>query len=119
MSRILLVDDDPDLVAVLVQLFRDAGDCCVAAHSLAEVQAQRGAAMSCDVAFIDVNLGIGQPTGIDVHRWLVEQGFRGRINFFTGHAQDHPLVKAATLTPTSCVISKPIDAAVLIQAARP
>jgi FixJ family two-component response regulator len=118
MSRILLVDDDRDLVEVLVQLFCEAGPhFCVAAHSLAEVEAQREPVLSCDLAFIDVNLGYGQPSGLEIHRWLMAQGFHGRIYFFTGHAQDHPLVMAAARTPNTQIIAKPIDASVLMEAA--
>jgi FixJ family two-component response regulator len=108
------VDDDADLIEVLTQLFLDAGAAeCVAAHSLAEVEAKRERALACTFALVDVNLGRGKPTGLDVHRWLTAQGFAGRIVFLTGHAHSDPMVKAAAQMSGAKVLTKPIDADVL------
>jgi FixJ family two-component response regulator len=108
-SRVLLVDDDEDLVATMSELLSGAGaNSCVVARSLGEVQRQGSEALACEVAIVDVNLGNGQPSGLDVHRWLREQGFGGRTVFLTGHAQSHPLVVAAARLGGVIVLAKPI-----------
>lgn len=113
-----MVDDDPDLLFAMSELLREAGaDVCVSAQSLAELQAQRARALECSLAVVDVNLGPRQPTGVDVYRWLRAEGFPGRIVFLTGHAQSNELVQAACRTPDTSVLSKPIDADVLLRLA--
>jgi FixJ family two-component response regulator len=117
-GRILLVDDDVELGAVMCELFRDAGaEDCLVAHSLHELEQQRDRALGCDLAIVDVNLGHDQPSGLDVHRWLRDSGYQHRIVFLTGHAQSHPLVMAAARTPGTEVLAKPIPAATLLRVA--
>jgi DNA-binding response OmpR family regulator len=118
MGRILLVDDDDDLVAVMGELLRDAGAReCVAARSLRDVQLHRNEALRCELAIVDVNLGSGQPSGVDVCLWLRREGFSGRIVFLTGHAQSHPLVAAAVRTAGASVLAKPVRAEDLVRVA--
>jgi DNA-binding response OmpR family regulator len=118
-SRVLLVDDDEDLVATMSELLSEAGaNGCVVARSLADVQRQAGEALACEVAIVDVNLGTGQPSGVDVHRWLREQRFGGRIIFLTGHAQSHPLVTAAARLGSVTVLAKPVRSEELLRIAR-
>jgi DNA-binding response OmpR family regulator len=57
---------------------------------------------------LDVNLGAGQPSGIDAYRWLREHSFPGRIVFLTGHATTSPEVIAAR-SHGQTVLEKPID----------
>jgi DNA-binding response OmpR family regulator len=117
-GRILLVDDDGDLVAVMGELLREAGALgCVEARSLRDVQLHRAEALGCEVAIVDVNLGSGQPSGVDVCLWLRREGFSGRIVFLTGHAQSNPLVAAAVLTAGASVLVKPVRAEDLVRVA--
>jgi len=60
------------------------------------------------VAILDINLGAGEPSGVDVYHWLRAQGFRGQIAFLTGHAKDHPLVKQAVQINDAKVFEKPM-----------
>ena len=109
--QVLVVDDDADLVDLLGLLLVEAGaERCVLAHSLDEVTSQREDALGCELAILDINLGAGRPSGLAVHRWLRECGFKGRIVFLTGHAHGHALVQAAARAPDAQVVAKPLRA---------
>jgi hypothetical protein len=58
-------------------------------------------------AVLDINLGPGEPTGVDAYHWLRSRGFSGRIIFLTGHAASHPLVREARLIGDAVVLEKP------------
>jgi DNA-binding response OmpR family regulator len=116
MATVLVVDDDTDLLEVIAILFDDAGIRCLPAHSLADVEAYGTRVLACTLALLDVNLGRGQPSGIDTSNYLRKMNFEGRIVFITGHAQDHPLVQQA-LGPADRVLSKPINAKALLELA--
>jgi DNA-binding NarL/FixJ family response regulator len=60
------------------------------------------------LAILDINLGAGEPSGVDVYHWLHAQGFQGQIAFLTGHAKDHPLVKQAVQINGVKVFEKPM-----------
>jgi DNA-binding response OmpR family regulator len=107
-STVLLVDDDEDLREVLSEFLLMEGARCVAAASLAQVEAQAGAALATQLAILDVNLGLRQPSGVEVCRWLREHGFAGPIVFLTGHAATDPRVVEASSQPNTRVISKPV-----------
>jgi DNA-binding NarL/FixJ family response regulator len=50
------------------------------------------------LAILDINLGAGEPSGVDVYHWLHAQG----------HAKDHPLVKQAVQINGVKVFEKPM-----------
>ena len=108
MTGVLLVEDSDDLRESLADLFRTAGVGCVAAASLAEVEAKAADALACALAVVDINLGPGMPSGIAVHRWLRERRFAGHIVFLTGHARTHPLVEEALHLDGVRVLDKPL-----------
>lgn len=108
MTGVLLVEDSEDLRESLADLFRLAGVECVAAASLADVEAHAAEALSCGLAVVDINLGPATPSGIAVHRWLRERRFAGRIVFLTGHARSHPLVGEALRLDGARVLDKPL-----------
>lgn len=114
---VLLVDDDPDLLEVLGLLLEHARLSHVAARSLREVKALDDRLGDLTTAILDVNLGAGMASGVEVAAWLRERHPGARIVFMTGHAPDHPLVRAATGTRGQ-VLAKPIDARQLIRIAR-
>jgi DNA-binding NtrC family response regulator len=106
---VLFVDDDQDLLDAIEEILELSGlAACVTARSLAEVESKREEALRCSLAFVDINLGTGTPTGIDVFRWLESKGFMGNIFFLTGHAADEPLVVQASSLGKRRVLSKPI-----------
>jgi DNA-binding response OmpR family regulator len=109
MRKILLIDDDEDLLNSLGEFLEvAAGVTCLKARGLEELEGLRDA-IGAEVAIVDVNLGQGVPSGIDVYRWLRKSDFPGKIVFLTGHAKEHPLVKEAAALGAAQVFAKPMD----------
>jgi len=111
--RVLLVEDDSTLLELTADLLETCGVESVGVASLAELRARASEALACDLALLDVNLGAGEPSGVDVFRWLRERGFAGRIVFLTGHARLQPLVAQAAAHGVE-ILDKPIAPATLI-----
>jgi DNA-binding response OmpR family regulator len=109
-----LLDDDADLLESLAELLQDHDCRCLVARSLAELKALGPSVLAADVAVLDINLGSGEPTGIDAYDWLMSQSFAGRLLFLTGHAHAHPLVARAEHLQRATVLDKPIDGGVLL-----
>ena len=84
----VLLDDDTDLLEILSELLKERHFRCLLARSLAELKALGPEVLAADVAVLDINLGAGQPSGIDAYDWLLGQGFAGRLLFLTGHARE-------------------------------
>jgi DNA-binding NtrC family response regulator len=118
-TSILICEDDTELAQLMGEFLSDScAASCVITHSLDEVIEHRAEALACALAILDVNLGRGRPSGVDVHAWLVREGYRGRTIFLTGHGAGHPLVAAAARTTGASVVSKPIAAETLAELAR-
>lgn len=113
---LLVVDDDEDLREMFGRLFSSARVPHVSASSLSEVEALGTVLPELDVALLDINLGAGQPSGVDVARWLKDHGYAPRIIFITGHAPEHPLVSAAG--DSGHVLEKPVPPAELLRIVR-
>jgi DNA-binding NtrC family response regulator len=109
-----LLDDDTDLLEILAELLQERDCRCLVARSLAELKAQAPAVLAADVVVLDINLGAGQPTGIDAYDWLLSAGFAGRLLFLTGHAHAHPLVARAERLNRAKVLDKPLEGDVLL-----
>ncbi len=114
-AKVLILEDDLDLAATYVALFALLGDHTAwVVHSLSALQQHSRDALACGLAFLDIDLGRGMPSGIDAYHWLREQNFPGKIYFLTGHAQSHPLVAKAITLGAAQVLSKPVDIDVLL-----
>lgn len=87
---------------------------CLHFHSFGELVAAQDQAMKCDVAILDIDLGRGQPSGIDAYEWLMDNGFDGHVNFLTAHGRGHPLVKNIRERPEVALLSKPVVPGVLL-----
>ena len=88
---IFVLDDDDDLRVVLVDLIRRSTSReCIGLRTLDELRQQRAAVMQCALGVLDVNLGSGQPSGLDAFAWLRAERFAGRIAFLTGHGANTP-----------------------------
>lgn len=111
---VLLVDDDEDLVEMFGLLFTRHGIAYRGVHTLAEVMDLGQDLAAVTTAILDVNLGLNQPSGVDVADWLRER-YTMRIVFITGHAPDHPLVRAAS---GGEVLEKPVPTKLLLEIAR-
>lgn len=111
-GRILLLDDDDDLRDALGDLLALFGAGCLSLPSLAALMASELEALACRLAILDVNLGDGQPSGVDAYEWLRARAFAGRIVFLTGHAASHPAVANAASLGVR-VLAKPVESAEL------
>ena len=107
---VLFVEDSDDLRETFVELITVVLERpCIGVGSYREVVALGRDVLGCSAAILDINLGPGQPSGIDVYRWLRHQGYAGRIVFLTGHASTHPLVIEATRIGDAEILPKPVD----------
>jgi FixJ family two-component response regulator len=115
-ATVLLLDDDIDLLDSVGDLLENvARRTVLKARSVAELIAHGEAALGCELAILDINLGAGRPSGLDALRWLTEQRFAGRTVFLTGHARTFPLVEEARRERQDIeVLSKPISGAELL-----
>jgi FixJ family two-component response regulator len=108
---VLYVEDNDDLRELVVELitvvFKRR---CVGVGSYEElVDLGEEALVGCDMAILDINLGVNRRSGIDAYAWLRDKGYSGRIIFLTGHASTHPLVVEAKRIGDADIYSKPID----------
>jgi DNA-binding NtrC family response regulator len=112
LESVLLVDDDEDLRAAMQEVLHDFGvRRLVEAGSLRDVEEHREEALACELALVDINLGYGQPTGVDVFEWFEREGFAGRVVFLTGHGSRDPRVQQAAGLTGSQIVSKPLSTA--------
>jgi DNA-binding NtrC family response regulator len=114
MAAILVLDDDTDLRELVSETFEMVGHRCVTVGSVRELIERDAEALACDLAIIDINLGPGQPSGIDACEWLIRRDFTGRIAFLTGHAASHPLVIEAAQVARGTVLTKPLTTSTLL-----
>ena len=110
----VLLDDDADLLEILAELLEERQCHCLLARSVSELKALGPQVLAADVAVLDINLGSGQPSGLDAYDWLESQDFAGRLFFLTGHAHAHPLVARAERLRGTQVLDKPLDDQMLL-----
>jgi DNA-binding NtrC family response regulator len=114
LDSVLFVDDDADLRDVMRETLTRLGvSTVVTAGSLQDVEGDRDAALACELAFLDLNLGEGEPNGINVYEWLEHEHFAGHVVFLTGHGNNDPRVRTVAGLGGSQVASKPITIAKL------
>jgi FixJ family two-component response regulator len=109
-SLIFVLDDDQDLLDSMVAVVQ--GLChrhCVTATSVREMVDLSAEVLRSQLAFLDINLGAGQPSGLDGYRWLRKNKYPGKVVFFTGHAQSHPQVQDALGLGDADVVRKPVS----------
>jgi len=109
-DKALVIDDDEDLRDAVSELLLFAGvRDCLSVASLGELADRAGDALRSGLAMIDINLGVGQPNGVDAFRWLREHGYHGSIVFMTGHAKSDPRVVEALAVPNTRLLAKPFS----------
>lgn len=108
MKKVLFLDDDKSLCFLMLELFEENPEVDITTvQSFAQLAEMEAVIQSFDVIFLDVNLGGGEPTGLDAFDWLEERGFGNKVVFFTGHANAYPEVKTAIRRPNVFVLEKP------------
>lgn len=107
MKRALVVEDDADLCDTLALFMESLGIECVKALSFDEVKKLKLDHL--DVAVLDVNLGEGQPNGLDVFLYLQNHAGNFRTVFLTGYQGSHPLVQEVRKLDSAIVLEKPVD----------
>ena len=107
-SRLVLLDDDIDVLDALSDLFAALGATTVAVDSVAALKGRRQEVLTCGLALLDLQLGQGKPTGLDALDWLRAEGFAGRVVLITGHGAGHPLVEQACARAGAQLLSKPV-----------
>lgn len=113
-AAVTLVDDCKELrVLVSLLLFEELGVRCTACASFSEVQRREEQVLENQAAIIDINLGAGQPDGVQVYRWFRERGYKGKIFFLTGHAKGSPQLREALQTGVT-ILEKPMTADELV-----
>lgn len=114
-----MLDDDVDMRESMVDLFSLEGWPCLGVESFEDVVGHTDEVLGARLAILDVNLGAGRRSGVDVYRWLRGQRFPGRVVFLTGHAEQHPLVLEARSVSDTQVLTKPVSAERLLELASP
>src|SRR5262245_38455825 len=108
-DSILVLDDSQDLLDVMRDFCNYlCSSTAVTARSLRDIDSLGEKALQCKVALLDINLGVNQPTGIDVYRWLRRNGFSGPIFFLTGHTLNSSAIEEAERLGDARVLTKPI-----------
>src|SRR5436190_17760135 len=97
MKTVLFVDDSSDLCQVMELTCQSLpGIECICVPSMSAVLERAAQVLRTDLAILDVNLGPGEPSGIEIYRWLKGQNYRGKIVFLSGHTRTDPQVVEAT-----------------------
>ena len=106
---VTIIDDCHELCVLITCLLKEELDVtCSTYGSLTEVEEHSGEVLSSKVAILDINLGQGQPDGVEVYHWLRNHHYQGKVFFFTGHALASPQVMRAAETGVP-VLEKPMS----------
>lgn len=90
-TRVLVVDDDPIVLASVCELLESFGGECLSADSIASCE-EAIAAHDVDVVLLDASLPDG--SGVDHVRHIREIAPHACVIIMTGHATLHAAVKA-------------------------
>lgn len=112
--NIVVVEDDPGTQKATARLLRTYGY-DVEIFASAEQFLERTSNMKIDCLLLDINLGAGSMSGIELQQKLVETGFSSPIIFTTGHDDERSIGKAID---HGCVayLSKPFEPQSLMRA---
>jgi FixJ family two-component response regulator len=109
MRTVLFVDDSSDLCEVIEFMCQSLPEVeCVCVTSMSAVLDRAVQVLRTGLAILDVNLGPGEPSGVEIYRWLKGQNYRGKIVFLSGHARTDPLVEDAARISGVDFFQKPL-----------
>jgi CheY-like chemotaxis protein len=103
-ERVLVVDDDAGLLALICEDLRGQGLACVSARSDREAYRLLGSEPPFDAVIVDVNLGVGT-TGFDVARRARQVTPEIRVVYISGEANARSWMTFGV--PSSDYVSKP------------
>lgn len=106
-KTVFFLDDNQDYLNVVTMFVeRSCGHHVLAANSYENTVADYKRILNSDLAFLDINLGSDQYSGVDVYRWMKENGYKKQIYFLTGHGKDSFEVQKAEALG-AVVLTKP------------
>ena len=93
MAKILVIDDEPLVVAVLVEILKADGHQVATANSVVQgfVSVTRH---SPDLVIVDIEIPAGQPTGLDLLKQIKEHNHAIAVVMITGAASKQRVVAA-------------------------
>src|SRR5215831_4848845 len=109
MKTVLFVDDSRDMCEVMEALCQSLPEVeCICVNSMSAVQERAAQVLRTSLAVLDVNLGPGEPSGVEIYRWLKGRNYRGKIVFLSGHARTDPHVEEAATISGVDFFQKPL-----------
>ena len=109
MRAVLFVDDSSDICQVIEAMCQSLPEVeCVCVTSMSAVQARAPLVLRTGLAILDVNLGPGKPSGVDIYRWLKANNYPAKIVFLSGHARTDPQVEEAARMSGVDFFQKPL-----------
>ena len=109
MRTVLFVDDSYDICQVVEVMCQSLPEVeCVCVTSMSAVLERAAQVLRTALSILDVNLGPGEPSGVEIYRWLKGQNYCGKIVFLSGHARTDPLVEEAATTSGVDFFQKPL-----------
>jgi DNA-binding NtrC family response regulator len=116
--RVVFLDDNEDLRELMeILLETELHVKCMSLSHVADLHRHAQEVLHASLAILDINLGPGEPDGVDAFDWLMKQGFAGKVLFLTGHARSNPRVALAGEKGVD-VYEKPIPPDKLVAAIR-
>lgn len=82
MKTIFFLDDSQEFLEIM-KIFAEAScnSKALLASSFDEMFSKTDDILKCDMAFLDINLGGHQPSGVQAYRWLRKMGFDKPVFF--------------------------------------
>ena len=109
MRTVLFVDDSCDICQVIEVMCQSLPEVeCVCVTSMSAVLERASQVLRTGLAILDVNLGPGEPSGVEIYRCLKGQNYRGKIVFLSGHARTDPQVEEAARISGVDFFQKPL-----------
>ena len=111
MKSVLILDDDIDLSEILELTIKHLGvTLCKVIHSYKEIlELNKVELTRFDICLLDVNLGPGQPNGLEVYKHLKQVNYPGEIYFFTGHGKSDSRLQVLTNFSLTHILEKPVS----------
>ena len=109
MKTVLFVDDSRDICEVIEAMCQSLPEVeCLCVSSFSAVQERAAQVLRTSLAILDVNLGPGEPGGVEIYRWLKGNTYRGKMVFLSGHARTDPQVEEAARISGVDFLQKPL-----------